>query len=255
MADVFIEIPDGWDKLSDRQAAVVISVMSLCEGLSREEALLICSLRLSGIKMLKASADGALLMIPKVYVHGKAPGNIVSCFPYERLRGLVASMRWALDMPHIPWRPSRLMKARPTERCLTDLTFGQFLQADALYHGYITKKDPEMMVALAKILVPGAKRPPASWEIQAMVMWFASAKVHLAKKFSSLFAAPAGSPGGSMAPVQGSIGKSVDAQLRALTKGDPLKEDAVLQLPLYRALTELDAQAEEYSRIKQMQKK
>ena len=45
--------------------------------------------------------------------------------------------------------------------------------------------------------------------------------------------------------------KVIDAQIRALTKGDIVKEELVLQQDCWRALTELDAlarEAEEFER-------
>ena len=42
------------------------------------------------------------------------------------------------------------------------------------------------------------------------------------------------------------LNESVNAQIRALTKGDVTKEKDVLALDTWRALTELDALAKEY---------
>ena len=42
----------------------------------------------------------------------------------------------------------------------------------------------------------------------------------------------------------------MNAQIRALTKGDVTKEQQVLALDTLRALTELDAQAREYEELK-----
>ena len=47
--------------------------------------------------------------------------------------------------------------------------------------------------------------------------------------------------------------RSMNTQIRALTKGDITKEKEILAMDVYRALTELDAQAEEYNELKRMQ--
>ena len=44
-------------------------------------------------------------------------------------------------------------------------------------------------------------------------------------------------------------------QIRALTKGDITKEAQVLAMDVWRALTELDAQAKEYDELKRIYKK
>ena len=48
--------------------------------------------------------------------------------------------------------------------------------------------------------------------------------------------------------------ESMDAQIRALTKGDVTKEAEVLQLDTWRALTELNAQAKEYEELRKINK-
>ena len=47
----------------------------------------------------------------------------------------------------------------------------------------------------------------------------------------------------------------MDAQIRALTKGDVTKEGEILQLDTWRALTELNAQAKEYKQLQASMKK
>ena len=125
-----IKIPRAWSELTDTQAAQIISVVHLAKGLSREEALLICALRTSGIKLISADTSGALLLIPKACTSTRS--TIMSRIPYQRLTQLISAISWVLDMPDIPWRPKRLMLARPVDLRLNDLTFGQFLEADAL---------------------------------------------------------------------------------------------------------------------------
>ena len=43
--------------------------------------------------------------------------------------------------------------------------------------------------------------------------------------------------------------EAMDAQIRALTKGDITKETEILAMDTWRALTELNAQAKEYKQI------
>jgi hypothetical protein len=42
----------------------------------------------------------------------------------------------------------------------------------------------------------------------------------------------------------------MDAQIRALTKGDVTKEQEILAIDTWRALTELNAQAKDYQELK-----
>lgn len=49
--------------------------------------------------------------------------------------------------------------------------------------------------------------------------------------------------------------EAMDAQIRALTKGDITKEAEILALDTWRALTELNAQAREYKQLQSQLKK
>jgi hypothetical protein len=80
--------------------------------------------------------------------------------------------------------------------------------------------------------------------------WFASLKDYLARSFPN-FLQPAGrSTDSNLLGGTPNIGRrlqeSMNAQIRALTKGDITKESTVLKMDTWRALTELDALAREY---------
>ena len=84
--------------------------------------------------------------------------------------------------------------------------------------------------------------------------WFASLKTTLAQEFSHLFI-PEGICTDDRNLFERSANKykmrkeEVNAQIRALTKGDVTKEKEVLAIDTWRALTELDALAQEYRNL------
>ena len=82
--------------------------------------------------------------------------------------------------------------------------------------------------------------------------WFASLKAMLSKEFHN-FLQPATSDNANLLDSDRSkyeiLTAAVNAQIRALTKGDVTKEKEVLALDTWRAMTELDALAREYSEI------
>lgn len=71
-----------------------------------------------------------------------------------------------------------------------------------------------------------------------------------ARQFPEFFQ-PAGSAsdGNLLGTTPSSVEASMNAQIRALTKGDVTKEAEVLALDTWRALTELNAQAREYKEL------
>lgn len=75
--------------------------------------------------------------------------------------------------------------------------------------------------------------------------WWAGLKAMLSRRYPNFF---------RVSPVEPAVDhvdeltlrRSMDSQIRALTKGDITKETTILSLPAVRALTELDALAREY---------
>lgn len=88
------------------------------------------------------------------------------------------------------------------------------------------------------------------YERISIFYWFAALKDTFSRKFPDFFqpisAATGGNLLGSAAP---SVEDAMNAQIRALTKGDVTKEKEVLALDTHRALTELNAQAREYKEL------
>ena len=89
------------------------------------------------------------------------------------------------------------------------------------------------------------------YERISIFYWFAALKDAFSRKYSDFFqpiadAATDGNLLGSSAP---SVEDAMNAQIRALTKGDVTKEAEVLALDTHRALTELNAQAREYREL------
>ena len=83
--------------------------------------------------------------------------------------------------------------------------------------------------------------------------WFASVKAMLALEFKNFFQ-PMQNDSSNMIESNKTqyeiLKEAVNAQIRALTKGDVTKEKEVLAMDTWRALTELDAQAREYEQLK-----
>ena len=67
--------------------------------------------------------------------------------------------------------------------------------------------------------------------------------------FPSFFKSVSGSDDAVTSITYDDMRRNIDAQIRALTKGDITKEHEILSLDAIRALTELDAQAREYDEL------
>ena len=132
--------------------------------------------------------------------------------------------------------------------------FEKYIYCDNLYQGYLSTQKQELLNEMAGILynAPGIKTNAA--EKLSTFYWFASLKELFSRTFPS-FLRPAGSMTSENlleqgAPLGRRLQEAMNAQIRALTKGDITKEREVLSMDTWRALAELDAQAKEYEELK-----
>lgn len=128
-------------------------------------------------------------------------------------------------------------KALPAD--FEGVPFRTYIVADNFYQGYLITKDKNLLDELAKVLYD-EKVCMTERDRIATLYWFASLKRSLAVEFPHFFRPSNGSVDAKK------VKDAMNAQIRALTKGDITKESLVLDMDTSRALTELDALAEEY---------
>ena len=128
---------------------------------------------------------------------------------------------------------------------LTDLTFIDYLNAEACYQGFLRTRNPDRLRELGRILYrDGEDNAPKRFEPDMVerlgcFCWFTYAKAEFARQFPHFFK-PVPNGGG-----EADFLKLVNAQIRALTGGDVTKEKEIEQIPCWRALTELNEKARE----------
>ena len=147
---------------------------------------------------------------------------------------------------------------------LHGVRFADYLQCEKYWSAIATAKetapDPEKTTALfaAKLaqtlyLRRGRKaaKPPTLTKAEQLnvLLWYAAVRETFQEEFKHLFA-PAGE--NTAAPP---FKETMNAQIRALTDGDPTKEQAVFDLDTWRALTELNEKAREAAEIRKITSK
>lgn len=158
------------------------------------------------------------------------------------------SLDWIKDIPTVPVRLDVIdgAEAMPPDPTY-DLTLEQWLACENYYQGYQYTQDPTHLHSMAAILYRKEDICLTPSEEISIFYWWSSVKLMVSSMFPSFFRpAPVGS--GDI-PDADTVRRSVDAQIRALTKGDISKEDLILSMPAVRALTELDALAREYEEL------
>lgn len=237
-----VRLPSSWQSLTDAQLYYVYGLTA--DNMSLAQMKTYCFFKFSGVNVLRRTADGYVVSDGVRQVRA-TPEAIARC---------LRSLDWLGSLPNYPVRISRIRRNDAVDAALHGVSFGEYVALDNMYQGYLHGQDDSLLVEMAKILYQTDNLRLNRAQRISVFYWFASVKALFANTFPS-FLQPAGvlTPDNLLAG-GASVGQQVtdamNAQIRALTKGDVTKEHEVLSLDVWRALTELDAQTKEYNELK-----
>lgn len=234
-----LTVPSGWHELNDRRLLALYRMLG--SGLSAVEMKILCIIRWNNIKIMgRRGLKGNFLLRKDGVTHEVEPKSMAELLP---------SLDWMDEMPSRPVRPSRLKRRRALPADMMGVSFETFMVCDNLYQGFLATQSDDILDDLARELYPGLRGAVAMEERLAVFYWWASLKSALALKYPDFFQ-PVGPDGGNTLGAPSlDVEGAMNAQIRALTKGDITKESTVLALDTHRALTELNAQAREYHEL------
>lgn len=234
-------MPHGWHELNDKQLRFVFGLIA--KGFTFDEIKTLCLFRWSGLSVRhRHNADFVCRL--------RCQDFIVSA---DQIAEVIPALDWLDTIPPQPVCISRIGRHRSFSPDFSEVPFEKFIICDNLYQGYLATQSDDLLVQLASILyqspIPISLSPA---ERISAFYWFASVKGYFAQRFNHFFQPQAQSDnllGRNTQPTGAQIQQSVNAMIRALTKGDITKEREILALDTHRALTELDAQAKEYQEL------
>jgi hypothetical protein len=232
-------VPQGWHELSDKQLRYVYQL--LAQNFTSDEVKTLCLLHWTGTKVIgKQNTDGYLLR----------KGRFLFEVTPLTLAELLPNLDWLGSLPTSPIRPVKLKHRPGIAADFDEVPFEQYIIVDNLYQGYLQTQDDTLLDEIASVVYPGIKTPLAPDERIAIFYWVASLKSSLASRYPDFFQpADTVATGNLLGSPSLSVEAAMNAQIRALTKGDVTKEAEVLALDTHRALTELNAQAREYKQL------
>lgn len=231
--------PKDWNELSDKQLRFVFSL--LARDFATPEILTLCLLRWNKTKVIGRLDDGSFLLKKGRTFFRTTPLAIAET---------LSLISWLGSLPKSPVRISVIKGKKALPADFSDVPFQTFIICDNLYQGYLSTQNDNLLDQLGAALYGGSIRFKPLERINCF-FWFASLKETFARKYSDFFqplnsSCDDGNLLGSSSP---SVEDAMNAQIRALTKGDVTKESLVLALDTHRALTELNAQAREYHEL------
>lgn len=128
---------------------------------------------------------------------------------------------------------------------LHDVSFGDYLQLENLYQGYLITNKPDTLNEIGKLLYLRKGKHPNKLSLSeaeqlSIFMWYTSVKNLFAKLWPHFF------DSADLTNDEFELPNMLDcmnAQIRALTQGDVTKEKIILEMDCWRALTELNEKA------------
>lgn len=231
-------VPQGWHELSDKQLRYVYQL--LANEFATDEVKTLCLLQWSGTKVIGRQDSGSYLLKRGKFLFEVTPLTLAELLPH---------LNWLGSIPTVPVRISKINRQHALPADFSEVPFETFIICDNLYQGYLQTQNDELLDQLGATLY-GKSMTFKPYERISIFYWFAALKDSFAQKYSDFFQPVAGAADGNLlgssAP---SVEDAMNAQIRALTKGDVTKEGEVLALDTHRALTELNAQAREYKEL------
>lgn len=228
-------VPQGWHELSDKQLRYVYQL--LAADYATDEVKTLCLLQWSGTKVIGRQESGAYLLKKGKILFEVTPLTLAELLPH---------LEWLGSILTVPVRLSKINRQHALPADFSEVPFETFIICDNLYQGYLQTQDDNLLDQLGATLY-GKSMTFKPYERINVFYWFAALKDAFSRKFPDFFQPLDAATGGNLLGSSvASVEDAMNAQIRALTKGDVTKEGEVLALDTHRALTELNAQAREY---------
>ena len=231
-------VPQGWHELSDKQLRYVYQL--LANEFATDEVKTLCLLQWSGTKVIGRQDSGSYLLKRGKILFEVTPLTLAELLPH---------LDWLGSIPTVPVRISKINRQHALPADFSEVPFETFIICDNLYQGYLQTQNDELLDQLGATLY-GKSITFKPYERINIFYWFAALKDTFSRKFPDFFQPIDADSGGILlGSSAASVEDAMNAQIRALTKGDVTKEGEVLALDTHRALTELNAQAREYKEL------
>ena len=235
-------MPKGWDELSQKQLRFVYRLIA--DGFTADEIKTLCLFRWNEAEVIGKESNGIyLVQLGKEHFTQKVV-EIAMILPY---------LDWLGALPPMPVRLERIKGHKAIAADFQAVPFETYIVCDNLFQGYLQTQNPALLDELATHLYPGLSRKISDAERISIFYWLASLKDFFSKRFHHFYQSASADNGnllGGTPDIGSQLQEAMDAQIRALTKGDITKESEILALDTWRALTELNAQAKEYQELK-----
>ena len=242
-----ISLPNSWEVLDDEQ--LLFFFRQVARDLPMNEVLALCVCKWAELVVLCHTDKHAYLIKDK-----KSKRQVV--LADWQITFAARQLAFLGDFSHTPVRISVLHGAKAVANDLQALAFEDYLACENYYQGFLHTQSMECLAEMAHLLYPklSDKACLEKAELLSVFYWFASVKANFTRLFPHFFTNIPQEKSNLLGNADLGIGEelrqAMNAQIRALTGGDITKEAAILQMDCRRALTELDAKAQEAQELR-----
>lgn len=252
--NIDIKLPTSWAQLSQSQLRSVYKYLS-SSSLSAHQCKLLLALKFSGIKYVGMFNGISYAKKDKLTFE----------LDSQHFLALAHALDFITSIPPYPVRLFEIAHRKAIHPLLRELSFARWLGIENLYCGFLTTKNPQLLNEILSLLYPaeglaGKLFKPfknvkfIDWRHINALNWISSFKIWLTDRYPEIYPKPNPEIQNVPAITQKALLDNMNAQIRALTKGDITKKEAVLAMDVHSALTELNAIALEARRLNEMKK-
>ena len=243
-----ITLPESWAELTDKQ--LLMGYHLFASDLSAAEVKTLCMMKWGGLKVL-ASLPMHRFLISR--------GKEVVLLRLRQIQRAASVLDYLDSFAPIPVRISRIGKYRALPADFEKVPFEEFLYVENLFQGYLNTQSDELLLQMAQVLYTNDNVKPSKAHLVGIFYWMASLKQYFASQFPNFYK-PATNTENNLLGIGQSdtyrqLRESTNAMIRALTGGDITKEERILKMDTWRALTEFDAKAREAEELRKQYKK
>ena len=237
MEKLKITLPKAWSELDDQQLYYVFNLIA--DNLSGEQIKTYCMFRFGHVKMICRYGNSYLVK------KGKEEYLVNALVITQAIQAL----NFLDDVPEKPVRILKIKGNTASDAQLKDLDFQSYLYIENLYQGFLVTQQHDMLQEMGRILYDDEKLTFSQAEKMNVFYWWTAVKVLFSRQFPHLFTTASEGENGNLIgdgrSLKQKLQDAMNNQIRALTKGDITKEEQILKMNLWRALTELDNLARE----------
>lgn len=252
---VNVSVPKSWSELSQDQLRFLLSAMVAVNFgnknvnyRSQEDYAAQTSAQVQTLCFFKWS--GLTVVCPYDSGYLVKSGDMEFMLSAETVAAALTHLSWTKELPLEPVRLDVVDGAEAIPADISSgLSFDAWLACETQWQRYQVCPDDALLRQMAEILYNKEGIKMTAAETLGIFYWWAGVKNLVSALFPNFFK-KVGGDSESEPPSYDELRRNIDAQIRALTKGDITKEREILSLNAMRALTELDAQAREYDEIR-----